>query len=867
MRGDAGKVVASRASPLLGARLRPATLPDQHVRRDRLLRLLDATTTASVTLINAPAGAGKTTLAASWVAESTSPTAWVAIDDTDRDAGQFWAAVIAALQAFVPGCGESSAISRKRRPSLREVVDNLLDDLDAEDRQPSYLVIDDVQLVDDVDQVGTSLARFLEHLPSWLHVVLLSRRDLNLAQDRMRARGQLGEVHFAELRFSDDEARQLLSRLAASLSPETVDAAVASSAGWAAGLQLTAIAARASGAQHSLNDIVHGEDLLIHDYVWREALGGEAPELVEAMLNVAVADRVNTSLAQALTLRSDAGALLLRAEARGLFVTRVAAEGWFEIHALARAALRAELASRSPVRLAEQHARAARWFEDAGEIPQALEHWLDAGRSREALRLLAASAADLYDSGREATIQRTMAGLATNVATDDLDAMIEYTWCHLQVNRHRFLELQELVSWWTNRSAADNTTRARVRILESIAATMTGKWAKGGQLARQAIAELGDDAWRDPLGRFGWNMIARDIALSERWDDESDEVCEARLALGRAPRRRIAFEGTRALGTALAGRPVDALGIAAAARRAATVANMTILQSELALAEAVAHREVGDRTRAVAELEALAQTATEAVFHTKILAYCELAHAYLDDGDLDSARQAFVTAEGLADAESFRFDGRSWISRAGIRLTLSTGRLGDARDFADAESDPFWAAVAGARVSIADDDQATAAIALETAIPRCVRHEVIAGLLTARCTDDHDESLKLATGAVEQAAQAGILQTVASEGADILELVERAAWRVPGPWLERLRRTAASSSLHVRVPKLIDPLTERERDVLRFLPSRLTIREIADELFVSVNTLKFHLKVIYRKLGVSSRAEAAELARRMSHLS
>ena len=269
----------------------------------------------------------------------------------------------------------------------------------------------------------------------------------------------------------------------------------------------------------------------------------------------------------------------------------------------------------------------------------------------------------------------------------------------------------------------------------------------------------------------------------------------------------------------------------------------------------------------LAELEALAQTATEAIFHTKILAYCELAHAYLDDGDLDRARQAFVTAEGLADSESFRFDGRSWISRAGVRLTLSTGRLGDARDFADAESDPFWAAVARARVSIADDDQATAAIALETAIPRCVRHEVVDGLLTARCTDDHDESLKFATGAVEQAAQAGILQTVASEGADILELVERAAWRVPSPWLERLRRTAASSSMHVRVPKLIDPLTERERDVLRFLPSRLTIREIADELFVSVNTLKFHLKVIYRKLGVSSRAEAAELARRMSHLS
>jgi LuxR family maltose regulon positive regulatory protein len=100
----------------------------------------------------------------------------------------------------------------------------------------------------------------------------------------------------------------------------------------------------------------------------------------------------------------------------------------------------------------------------------------------------------------------------------------------------------------------------------------------------------------------------------------------------------------------------------------------------------------------------------------------------------------------------------------------------------------------------------------------------------------------------------------------MLELIERAAWRVPTEWLERLRRTAGTSSPHVRPPKLIDPLTQRERDVLRFLPSRLTIREIADELFVSVNTLKFHLKVIYRKLGVNSRAEAAELARRMSHL-
>jgi LuxR family transcriptional regulator, maltose regulon positive regulatory protein len=866
MPNHSGRAGARRGSPLLGAKLRAATVPDQHIRRDRLLRLLDATTTAPVALINAPAGAGKTTLAASWVAESPSPTAWLAIDETDRDAGQFWTAVIAALQAFVAGCGESSAISRRRRPSLREVVDDLLDDLDAADRQASYLVIDDVQIVDDADEISTSLARFLEHLPSWLHVVLLSRRDLTLAQDRMRARGQLGEVHFAELRFSDDEARQLLTRLASSLSPETVDAAVASAAGWAAGLQLTALAVRSSGAQHSPDDIVRGEDLLVHDYVWREVLGGEAPELVEAMLNCAVVERVNTSLAQALTLRSDADALLLRAEARGLFVTRVGTGGWFEVHALARAALKAELGNRAPSRLAEQHARAAKWFEGAGEVPLALEHWLLAGRSRDALRVLAATAADLYENGREATLQRTMADLAPDVVTADLDTMIEYTWCHLLVDRRRFLELVELLTFWTNRSTADKTTRARVMILESIAAAVSGGSVASGQLARRAMDELGDDTWRDPLCRFGWNMVARDIALSERWDDGSDEVCDARFALGRDPRRRIAFEETRALGQALAGRPVDALGTAAAARRAATVSNMTIVSGELALAEAIAHREIGDRARAVPELDALAQAPGETTLFAKILANCELAHASVDNGDLDRARLAVAAAERLVDAESFGPDGHSWVSRAGIHLALTAGRLDDARRFAESDPDSFWAAIHAARVELTEGEQAKAAAVLATAVPRCVRHEVIVGLLKARCTDDHDESLKLATVAVEQAAQAGILQTVASEGADILELVERAAWRVPSPWLERLRRTAASSRLHVRVPKLIDPLTERERDVLRFLPSRLTIREIADELFVSVNTLKFHLKVIYRKLGVSSRAEAAELARRMSHL-
>ena len=125
--------------------------------------------------------------------------------------------------------------------------------------------------------------------------------------------------------------------------------------------------------------------------------------------------------------------------------------------------------------------------------------------------------------------------------------------------------------------------------------------------------------------------------------------------------------------------------------------------------------------------------------------------------------------------------------------------------------------------------------------------------------------MKLASQAVDLAAGEGLLQTVASEGPEATELAERAAWRAPEQWIDRLRRAATErrrgSPHHV---ELAEQLTERERDVLRFLPSRLTVHEIADELYVSVNTLKFHLKIIYRKLGVSSRAEAAEVARKMA---
>jgi LuxR family maltose regulon positive regulatory protein len=358
---------------------------DHSVRRRRLLQLVEHVLVAPLTLVIAPAGTGKTSLVAGWTADATIDTAWLSPDELDRDVVQFWSGVIAALETLVPGCGDR-ALSLLRRPSARaDAVDQLLADLDVADRRPAVLVIDDFHLFDRDDALDASVTRFALGLPVWLRVVILSRRDPPRPIDRMRSRGQLGEIRFAELQFSPDEAVALLTRMAPDLTESRVEIAVARADGWAAGLQLMALAARSRRAQAIVAPPGEEGAPLIQDSVLHEILATEAPELIDVLYAAAVVPRINLGLAAALTARPDAGELLRAAEGRGLFLTRRGAGGWFDLHALVRDVLTADLAGKSPSRLCELHSRAARWFEDAGEVVIAIEQWLLAERPRDAL--------------------------------------------------------------------------------------------------------------------------------------------------------------------------------------------------------------------------------------------------------------------------------------------------------------------------------------------------------------------------------------------------------------------------------------------------------------------------------------------------
>jgi LuxR family maltose regulon positive regulatory protein len=179
--------------------------------------------------------------------------------------------------------------------------------------------------------------------------------------------------------------------------------------------------------------------------------------------------------------------------------------------------------------------------------------------------------------------------------------------------------------------------------------------------------------------------------------------------------------------------------------------------------------------------------------------------------------------------------------------------------------DPFWRPLCEAKVHLAVGRLEDAVEVLAPAEPRCPRHEVVRELVSARAVAHQDRNAAAAAvrRAMETATGLGMLQSVASEGVGVLELVELAAWCVPDGWMDRLRHALLPTWAGRDVKGLIDDLTDRERDVLRLLPSRLTLREISSELYVSQNTLKFHLRAIYRKLGVESRAGAVHSARQM----
>ncbi len=881
------------------------------VRRTRLDTLLDDRT-SRLTLVSAPAGFGKTTLLVQWLAAPTGAprprVAWVSLDEADRNATTFWTYVLTALDRTAPGTGASAlellGAGRPTDAALAAAVNELSvlpDDV--------LLVLDDYHLAES-PEVQQGVAFLVDHLPPQVHLVISTRADPGLPLARLRARGELTEVRAADLRFTDPETSRFLGGATGrELAAEDVAALGARTEGWVASLQLAALTLRGRDDASAFIAGFAGTDRFVVDYLVEEVLDREPAEVREFLLATAVLDRLCGPLCDAVTGTNGGDRTLATLERRNLFLVPLDDQRqWYRYHHLFADVLRAHLHGTRPEAAAGLHRRAGDWFAGAGHPEEAVRHALAAGDTDRAADLAEESLPRLRRERREAVMRRWAHELPEEVVRDrpvlavglvgglmasndvagvrdrlaDIDALLAGPRERLVVLDRA--ELARLPAAVQNFRAAlalvDGDLEAAVahadRALEL--AVPDDHLARGGSAGLGGLASW---ATGDVLGAH--RSYGTCVAALTRAGHVADvlgcslTLADLELALGRLGDAQRTLEHALALADRHGpGRPHAMRG----------TADMLVALSRVAW-----HR--NDLTAATEYLRTAEELGEGAGLPQHPYRWrVALARLRAADGDLGTALELLDEAERVhvgdfsppvhpvhatrarVLAASGDVDGAlDWARRHGIgvaddlhhlheyehvtlaRVLLTEGSPRARTDACGLLDRLVGAAAAGARQGSV----------LEIEVLRAVAHQGAGDDDTARLALEH---------AVELAEPDGWVRVFVDAGPGLTPSLRDLAGRHPARAFLHLlaagRAHAAGSSPRTPAPPaaeaLVDPLSERELDVLRFLATDLDGPAIARELVVSLNTVRTHTRHIYTKLDVTNRRAAVTRAHRLGLL-
>ena len=379
--------------------------------RPRLSERLDRGTASKLTLVSAPAGFGKTTLLAEWLAAGPAApagerlVAWLSLDRADNDPVSFWTYVIAALRTVAPGVGESALafLQAPQPPPIETVLTALLNDLGAT-AADIVLVLDDYHVIDASD-VQEGMAFLLDHLPPWLHVVIASRADPALPLARWRARGELVEIRAAELRFTPDEAAAYLNEMMGlQLTARDVAVLEGRTEGWIAALQLAALSMQGRDDVAGFIAGFAGDDRYVVDYLAEEVLQRQPDRVQAFLLQTSILDRLSGPLCDAVTGQGGGKATLEALDRGNLFLVPLDdRRRWYRYHHLFADVLQARLLDEQPGQMPDLHRRASVWYEQNGEQSVAIGHALAAGDFGRAADLVELAIPALRRTRQEAT--------------------------------------------------------------------------------------------------------------------------------------------------------------------------------------------------------------------------------------------------------------------------------------------------------------------------------------------------------------------------------------------------------------------------------------------------------------------------------
>lgn len=423
--GTAEVVIATKLF-VPGARQEPVT-------RLRLHATLLRGMSRPLTLLVAPAGWGKSTLIAEWLRQSGIAAGWVSLDRGDGDAKRFWQYLLLAANRAVPGVANAALRRLEAAGSdvMRDVLPALVNEV-AEQARDVVVVLDDYHLVTGA-QVHGSVARLLERCPPQLHLLMSTRADPPLALSRLRVHGDLVEIRADQLRFTVEEAADLLGRaLGVALAPDDVQRLVVRTEGWAAGLQLAALGLADRDNRSEFIERFTGADRHVVDYLGEEVLAPLPALLREFLLKTSTLNRICASLADTVTGRDDSAAVLDEIYRANLFLTPLDDERvWFRYHQLFRGILRHELTRVAPASVADLHRRAASWYAAAGDAAESVGHAIESGDSDLAVTMVAGAWLPEFNAGRLQTVRSWLDVLPVERIAGHVELSVAQVWLAL----------------------------------------------------------------------------------------------------------------------------------------------------------------------------------------------------------------------------------------------------------------------------------------------------------------------------------------------------------------------------------------------------------------------------------------------------
>jgi LuxR family transcriptional regulator, maltose regulon positive regulatory protein len=395
---------------LVYTKLRPSQARPELVARPRLTAKLERESGRKLTLISAPAGFGKTTLLVEWLkgrADGDHSVAWVSLDEGDNDPVRFLSYLVAALRRTVgEGFGEGvlAALRSPEPPRMEAVLGafvNELDDLPGE----IAVVLDDYHVIDS-ESVHRIVSFLLERLPEGVHIVISGRVDPPLPLARLRTRGQMSELHAADLRFKPEEAAAFLSDvMGLNLSAGDVAALEQVTEGWIAALQLAALSMRERKDISGFIRSFSGSHRDVFDFLAEEVLQRQTDQVQTFLLETSILDRLSGPLCDALTGRNNGQRTLERLERENLLVVPLDDDRvWYRYHHLFADFLRGRLRRESPERTVELHLRASEWYEENALVAEAVNHALSAGDHERAARLMESGVGQTWYRGEVMTL-------------------------------------------------------------------------------------------------------------------------------------------------------------------------------------------------------------------------------------------------------------------------------------------------------------------------------------------------------------------------------------------------------------------------------------------------------------------------------